>query len=138
MIRAVLDTTTIVSGIGWRGAPARVMDAAVSGAFVLVSSPALLEELRRVLEYPKLARVIENGAVIVEAIALLAEVVEPGEKIDVLDDDPDNRVLEAAIAGGAGHVVTGDKGMLRLKAYRDVSIVTAAEFLPVVGWRGDA
>lgn len=62
MIRAVLDTNTIVSGLGWGGAPGAVVDAALAGQFDIVTSAPLLEELRRVLAYPKLEAVIGEVA----------------------------------------------------------------------------
>ena len=55
MIRAVLDTNIIVSGLGWGGTPAAVLDAIVNGQVDLVTSPALLDELRRVLTYRQAA-----------------------------------------------------------------------------------
>ena len=53
MTRAVLDTNTIVSGLEWDGTPGAVLDAALAGYFESLNTPALLDELRRVLAYPK-------------------------------------------------------------------------------------
>ena len=50
--RVVLDSNVIVSGLGWLGSPAKILDAALDGRLVLVISPPLLAELRRVLAYP--------------------------------------------------------------------------------------
>lgn len=47
--KVILDSNVIVSGLGWSGAPARILDAALDGRLVLVTSPPLLAELRRVL-----------------------------------------------------------------------------------------
>ena len=69
MIRAVLDTNTIVSGFGWGGPPAAVLDAALDGRFELVTSPALLDELHRVLSYPKLQAVIGDSDELIELLA---------------------------------------------------------------------
>ena len=59
--RAVLDTNVIVSGLGWSGAPAAILDAVSDDRLVLVTSAPLLAELRRVLEYPRLAKVIQGA-----------------------------------------------------------------------------
>jgi hypothetical protein len=48
VIRAVLHTNTIVSGVGRDGPPGVVLDVALAGHFEIVTSPAQLEELRRV------------------------------------------------------------------------------------------
>ena len=53
--RAVLDSNVIVSGLGWSGATARIIEAVLAGELVLVTSSPSLAELRRVLAYPKLA-----------------------------------------------------------------------------------
>jgi uncharacterized protein len=47
--RGVLDANIIVSGLGWGGTPGAVLDAALAGDFEIVTSPALLDEVRRVL-----------------------------------------------------------------------------------------
>lgn len=70
MTRVVADTNTIVSGLGWGGAPAAVLDAALAGRFDLVTSPALLDELRRVLTYPKLQALIGDVDELIELLAL--------------------------------------------------------------------
>jgi putative PIN family toxin of toxin-antitoxin system len=56
--RAVLDTNVLVSGLGWSGPPAAILDAVSDGSMVLITSAPLLDELRRVLAYPKLAKVV--------------------------------------------------------------------------------
>lgn len=42
--KVVLDSNVIVSGLGWSGAPASILDAALDGRLVLVTSPPLLAE----------------------------------------------------------------------------------------------
>lgn len=137
MIRAVLDTNTIVSGIGWSGPPQKILDTAVNGDFVLLTSPDLLEELRRVLSYPRLHALPQDR--VQEVLALLplvAQIVETEEKISVIRQDPaDNRVRECAVAGEATHVVTGDEHLLRLKFFRGIKITTPTIFLRLLNRR---
>jgi uncharacterized protein len=105
--RVVLDTNVIVSGLGWRGAPAAILDAVGDGRLVLVTSAPLLAELRRVLEYPKLAKVIQGGAQLADLVAASGVVVVPNRVLTVVSDDDDNRVLEG-----------GDRGRRRLHHFR--------------------
>jgi uncharacterized protein len=77
VIRAVLDTNTIVSGVGWTGPPGAVLDAALAGRFEIVTSPVLLDELRRVLAYPKLQAILGDAEELIELLALAAIVVTP-------------------------------------------------------------
>ncbi len=114
MIVVVLDTNTLVSGFGWSGPPSVIVDAVLAGELLLVSSVALLDELDRVLRYPKLARVFLDPAEIIERVRAIAEVVEPGTTLSVVADEPDNRILEAAAEARVDAIVTGDAGLLDL------------------------
>ena len=46
-----------------------------------------------------------------------------------LADEPDNRILEYAIDGGADCVVTGDKKMLQLETWRGIQIMSLTDYL---------
>lgn len=46
-----------------------------------------------------------------------------------MKDDPDNRVLECAVAGRADVIVTGDKALLGLGGYHRVRIVSLRDYL---------
>jgi putative PIN family toxin of toxin-antitoxin system len=130
--RVVLDTNVIVSGIGWGGAPAAILDAVGDGQLVLVTSEPLLAELRRVLEYPKLAKVIQAGAQLADLVAASGVVVTPTRTLTVVSDDDDNRVLEAAIEGAADYIVSGDTDLLDLGSFRSIPILTPADFAAAV------
>ena len=59
--------------------------------------------------------------------------VEPGESIDAIAEDPsDNRFLEAAVAGNCEYIVTGDQHLLRLGEYRGIQIMPPATFVAVL------
>jgi uncharacterized protein len=106
VIRAVLDTNTIVSGVGWGGPPGAVLDAALVGRFEIVTSPAQLEELRRVLSYPKLQAVAGDVDELIEYLAQAAFVVTPTEAVTISRDPDDDRLIEAALASDADVIVT--------------------------------
>lgn len=59
----------------------------------------------------------------------IGEMVSPKQKVDMLKDDPDNRILECAVAGHADVVVTGDRAMLALNQYKGIKILTLKEYL---------
>ncbi len=132
MIAVVLDTNTLVSGLGWSGPPSVIVDSVLAGELLLVSSPPLLDELERVLAYPKLAALFPDPAVIAGWIRAVAEMVEPGFTLAVVADEPDNRLLEAAVEARADAVVTGDTGLLTQGVYDGIPIMSATRFLK---WR---
>ena len=136
-MRAVLDTNVIVSAVLVSGGnERRILDAWRLGAFDLVVSPALLEELARVLAYPKIrsARWITDAEV-EELVETLAEgsIVVAGTGRERASRDPgDDMVITAAFEGRADWLVTGDRNLLVLESYRRIRIVRPAEFVRIL------
>lgn len=130
--RAVLDSNVIVSGLGWSGAPARIVEAVLAGELVLVTSLPLLAELRRVLAYPKLAKAIPDGPRLADLVEMSSVVVEPIDAFAVVEDESDNRILEAAVAASVDYVVSGDEHLLTLGSFHGIPILTPAEFVRTV------
>lgn len=126
--RVVLDSNVIVSGLGWSGPPSKIVDAALDGQFALLTSEPLLAELRRVLAYPKLAKVIDDAERLVDLVAEGGEIVQTSSVLAVVDDESDNRVLEAAVDGDADFIVSGDDDLLGLSSFQGIPIVTPGEF----------
>lgn len=127
--RIVADTNVIASGLGWSGPPAAIIDAALDGRTVLITSPALLAELRRVLAYPKLASVIGDHAGLADSVEALSVVVEPRRAVSAVSDETDNRLLEAAVEGEADYVISGDKELVALGAFEGIPILSPAKFV---------
>ena len=46
-----------------------------------------------------------------------------------MKDEPDNRILECAVAGRADVIVTGDRALLALGEYRGARIISLREYL---------
>lgn len=95
------------------------------GEIELVVSPKLLEELARVLGYPKLRRRIP-AADATEVLALLkAEATscpDPAGRVPIESEDPDDDYLIKLAAAERAVLVSGDKHLLaladRLPIYR--------------------
>jgi len=65
----------------------------------------------------------------IKHIAKTAKVIKPLIKINMLSDEPDNRILECAQGAGAEIIVTGDKHLLDLVAFEGIKIIRIADFL---------
>ncbi|MEW6377919.1 MAG: putative toxin-antitoxin system toxin component, PIN family [Thermodesulfobacteriota bacterium] len=52
--------------------------------------------------------------------------------LHLLADEPDNRILECAVAAKADFVVTGDKHLLSLKHFQNIKIVRLSDFLEIL------
>jgi uncharacterized protein len=124
VIGAVLDTPTLIAGLGWHRAPARrVVNAALAGRFVPVTSPELLAELERALGRPELGRVFGHPIWIAKLVERMSMVVEPRATPRVVGTPEANRLLAIADSGRAEFIVTGDISLLQLGRHGDTRIV---------------
>ena len=128
-MRVVFDTNIFVSAFAMPGGAAdRALHRVIAGQDVLFISHAILSELTRVLSQ-KFGHEPEQLARTAVFLAEAGELVRPRARIRVLADEPDNRILECAIAARADAVVTGDRAMLALKSYRDIEILSLKTYL---------
>lgn len=135
MIKAVVDTNVLVSGIiSPKASPAKIIDLWYKRKFVLVTSKEILKELQKVLSYPKIAKKYhldkEKIDEYMKGFFIFSELCSPTKKISVIKDDPgDNKFIEAAITARANFIVSGDRHLLALGEYRGTKILTAKRFL---------
>jgi len=130
-VRAVIDTNVLISAIFWTGSPKRLLNRVRRGEVTFVTSRVLLDELKEILVRPdkpfKLSE--EEADRVVKAMQNVAEVVETQSQVRVCRDEKDNKVLECAVDGRAEWIITGDAHLLELQSFKNVRIVTVAEFL---------
>lgn len=136
MKRIVFDPGVLISAfISRRGTPADALDRWRDGEFDLVVSPALLDELQRVLLRRKFRRYAteEDVRVFVSALGQEAVMVEdpPPSPEPVTDDPKDEYLVLLARAAGADALVSGDVHLTRLAV--EPPVVTPAEFLRRLG-----
>lgn len=126
--RVVLDTNVFISGYRFGGKPEEVLELADNQAFVLLNSKPLKSELERVLAI----KFHMSRQLIAETCARLWEIsewIEPEIRVGLCPDESDNRVLECALEGMAGYVVTGDRHLLNLLPIEGLAILTPDAFL---------
>ena len=131
-MKIVFDTNVLVSALVFPGGRA---DAAlrriVEERDQLLLSKPILDELLGILAR-KFSRETEELAHVAVFLSDLSIVVKPRRKLAVLADEPDNRILECAVSGGAHAIVTGDKALLGLKTFRKVKLLSLREYLEEV------
>ncbi len=129
-MRVVFDTNVLISASVFPGdAPESAYRAALSGRIILVTPPALLAELARVLadEFGWGAAMVETA---VRQVARIGTVVRPSDTVSVIHRDPDDdRVLEAAREGSADVIVSGDRHLLDLRSWEGIRVVPVVELL---------
>jgi putative PIN family toxin of toxin-antitoxin system len=128
-MRVVFDTNVLISAFlvpGGHGERALLL--AIRRRFRLCTSVAILTETANKLR----GKFGQSDADIKQALRLIsrhAEVLRPALRVDVLEDQPDNRILECAVAAGADLVVTGDRHLLRLRTFRGIPIVRLRDLI---------
>jgi putative PIN family toxin of toxin-antitoxin system len=128
-MRVVFDSNIFISAFVVPGSKAeKAITRVINQKDRLVLSRFIIDEILSVLsgKFNRDREIISRTAIY---LTDLAEVVTPSKKIRVLKDDPDNRILECAMAGNADCIVTGDKDMLSLKKYQDVKIISLSDYL---------
>jgi putative PIN family toxin of toxin-antitoxin system len=138
MIRAVVDTNALVSGIiSPLGAPAEIIRRWQLGDFLLITSPALLDELQRVLEYPRIVKRLgwskAECTQFIESLKTLT-LTTPGKLSlpGVTRDPKDDPVVACAVEGKAEFIVSGDQDLLVLGTYQQVRMVTPRDFVALL------
>ena len=110
------------------GQAERAIDLVIDGRLNLCVSKPIVHEVIRVLAQ-KFSRGAEELSRTAIFLSELADLVTPRKKLTVLEDEPDNRILECAVAGNADIIVTGDRAMLNLKKYGEIRILSLRQFL---------
>ena len=128
MLKVVFDTNVYISAfLTKRGKAEEAFMLAIQGEVDLYSSIPIITEMAGKLR----GKFSWDDAVkrSVKYVAAVANIVKPDGRIDLLKDDPDNRILECARCAGADSIVTGDRHLLSLKEFEGIRILTIREFL---------
>jgi putative PIN family toxin of toxin-antitoxin system len=133
-MRVVVDTGILVSAlIRPKGTIGDVLHALRDGRFTVIYSTPMMLEVTEVLGRPKIQEKYHVQAddieVLINLVRLRGELVIPKQTITVCRDPKDNKFLEAALAGEADAIVTGDDDLLALHPFEGVDILRPAELL---------
>lgn len=131
-MNVVFDTNIFVSAFTRpEGRASLALQAIVARQDELFISPPIIDELLRVLD-EKFHWNTANRRFVTDWMSRNARILEPVETLTILADEPDNRILECAIAANADLIVTGDRAMLSLQRIENTRIVSLATYLESV------
>jgi putative PIN family toxin of toxin-antitoxin system len=135
-MRAVVDTNVLVSGlINPRGAPGRIVDHLLAGAFTALYDDRVLSEYRAVLVRPVFGFRAADVDTLIDAIERDGEAVVTTVWAGTLPDPTDVPFLEVALAGRADALVTGNARHFRpILGRHAISIITPAAFLARIAY----
>jgi putative PIN family toxin of toxin-antitoxin system len=139
MRRVVIDTNILVSALlSKRGAPSQILDAWRERKFLVVTNEAAILEVERVLnELKSTGKYTLPDQDISEISNLLRKnaLLVPGDADtsgSIPNDPDDEKFLSIALDGEAEIVISGDKHLLDLEKFRNISIQTARQFLDLI------
>lgn len=128
-MKVVFDTNVYISAFISSGSKAEeAYLLALDGQVELYTSVAILTETAKKLRGKFLWDDVRIAAAL-KQISRVATVLKPVNRLNILSDAPDNRILECAKEAGADLIVTGDKHLLDLKQYEGMGITRIAGFL---------
>jgi putative PIN family toxin of toxin-antitoxin system len=128
-LKVVFDTNVLVAALVFPGGQGEAaLERIVAEQDELIISRPIIDELLDVLSR-KFSRDAEELAHVAVFLADLGTLVRPRQRLAVVADEPDNRILECAVAGNAGVIVTGDKALLALRRYQGIQIVSLRDYL---------
>ncbi|MBI5605407.1 MAG: putative toxin-antitoxin system toxin component, PIN family [Deltaproteobacteria bacterium] len=131
-LKIVFDTNIYISAFAIPGGKAEeAYLQAIKRKFILCSSLAILAETAKKLK-EKFDWSEGKITDLLKAISKTATIVKTKPHIKVLTDDPDNRILECALKTKADHIVSGDKHLLSLKAFKGISILSLSDFVRMI------
>jgi putative PIN family toxin of toxin-antitoxin system len=130
----VVDTNVFVSIFQFGGRMGEILDLALQGAVELCTSQPMIEELRGVLQ-EKFHWSAERVDAATETLLRFCHLIDPREPLKVCRDPDDDRVLECALAAGAEVIVSGDRDLLDLGAFRGTPIMSPRLFLDSGLWK---
>lgn len=144
--RLVLDTNTVMA-LWFFEDPrlARLREAIERGALPLLARADTLEELRHVLAYRQFGAAPERQRHILDAYTARVTIADHGDRPDPSSvpalpscrDRDDQKFLEVARDGGASHLLSRDKALLKLHRHRLVrglfAVLTPETFAATLG-----
>ncbi len=128
-MRVAFDTNIFISALVIPGSLAeKAILKIIEEEDSLLISKDITGEVLSVLS-SKFGRHREELSHVAVTLSELAELVKPARRVTLLNDEPDNRILECAIHGQTDLLVTGDKKILQLQEYKGVKVINLKEYL---------
>jgi uncharacterized protein len=133
-MRVVIDTNVWLSALLWGGQPNFILQLVENKQIQAISSEEILNELTDIFQKSKLQKRLNQLNFSAEAVTLIAKRLMTFVAIEAiiipeLRDPKDQMILSTAITGNAEVVISGDKDLLVLHPFANISILSPQDFL---------
>ncbi len=130
MIKLILDTNVLMSGIFWSGPPAKLLDAWQRGNIKLIISPEILDEYVRVADLLSMKYPGVDVTPIIDLITVHSILFMPEKLPEPVSQDPDDdKFIATAIAANCKLIVSGDKDLLNVNGFNGINIIKPGSFI---------
>ena len=128
-MRIVIDTNVIASAVFFGGKPYQLLHYIMEGRVVVVASKEIVDEYEEIVlrlkrKYPE----IKTKIPLPELLARF-ELIRVSSDIRVSRDPDDDKFISCAVDGKCLYIVSGDDDLLTIGNFRDIEILTVADFL---------
>ena len=128
--KIVVDNNNLISALGWEGNSRELLREIIDKEVEWFISLKQINELERVMDYPKFNFTDEQKRKFLEIIFEVATIIDTKTKLDIIKEDPDDNIfLECAVECKADFIITGDKHLLKLKEFNGIKIIKVKNFL---------
>ena len=128
----IIDTNVLVSAIIQNSYPRNIIyHLLLPKKIKPCLSISLLQEYNEVMFRKKFRKYIdffEQARILISHIEKECNLYCPQEKISLISDEPDNRLLELADESNADFIITGNKNDFTFPFYKSTQIVSPKEF----------
>ncbi len=135
-MKIVLDTNILISALIKPGRARELLSKiATEKSLQLVLSRGILEEFLEVADDPRIRRYVDEDdeMAFLRAIGSIVSMTRIRSKFKAVKEDPDDDiVLRTAHDSMTEYVVTGDRHLLALRAFRNIKIVTVGQMLDII------
>ena len=127
-MRIVVDTNVLISGVFFGGFPRKILRASVEGRVRACASMEILNEYQEIIREMVLRKQGNIDVSILNPLIRSMEIIEPASQIEICRDPDDDKFINCARDAHAMYIVSGDKDLLVIQQFENISIVTAKEF----------
>jgi len=129
-MKIILDTNVFISGLFFSGPPYQILKAWHAGQLKLILSEDIFEEYERVgkifseqfpaIDLQPILKLVRSKSLIYTVKSL---------PVSVSEDPDDDKFLACALSSKCKIIVSGDKHLLKLNGFHEITIIKPREFV---------
>ena len=127
-MRIVIDTNIVASAIFFGGRPRELLELLLQHELSAFITQEIIEEYQGTIEYLQNEYPSKRIAVPLTQIIAACNMIETTSEVKVCRDPDDDKFFACALDSRSLYIVSGDKDLLAVKKYKDVQVVTVAQF----------